>query len=131
MGALAIAQVTSAALATIEHGIVCKTKRVIMDRDLYQRQWGKGPTAVAKKALVASGQLDKYGRPNEQTPSSWLGGYNYLDAKTGQSFTPKISDAAPPAKEVQGGEAAEKKAKKEKKKEKKEKKSEKKEKKSK
>merc|ERR1711991_28336 len=96
MGALAIAQVTSAALATIEHGIVCKTKRVIMDRDLYQRQWGKGPTAVAKKALVASGQLDKYGRPNEQTPSSWLGGYNYLDAKTGQSFTPKISDAAAP-----------------------------------
>ena len=143
--ALAIAQMTSSVLATVEHGIVARIKRVIMERDTYPRQWGKGPNAMAKKALVASGQLDKYGKPNEKTPTAWLQGYSYLDPKTGDTVQPKISDAAapaagavapgkrereseaaaPPAEQVDDDEAkrkAEKKAKKEAKKLKKEKK---------
>lgn len=46
-----------------------------MDRDLYPRKWGLGPKASQKKALVAAGKLDKFGRPNENTPKEWLTGY--------------------------------------------------------
>ena len=34
---------TTATIATCDHGIVAKIKRVIMERDRYPRQWGKGP----------------------------------------------------------------------------------------
>jgi H/ACA ribonucleoprotein complex subunit 4 len=57
--ALAIAQMTSAVVATVENGIVARIKRVVMERDTYPRQWGKGPNAMAKKAMVAEGKLDK------------------------------------------------------------------------
>lgn len=46
-----------------------------MDRDLYPRKWGLGPKASQKKALVAAGKLDKFGRPNENTPKEWLTSY--------------------------------------------------------
>jgi len=59
-------------MATVEHGVVCKLKRVIMERDHYPRRWGLGPHALTKKKLVQAGQLDKYGQPNENTPSEWL-----------------------------------------------------------
>ncbi len=57
--ALAIAQMTSGVVATVENGIVARIKRVVMERDTYPRQWGKGPNAMAKKAMVAEGKLDK------------------------------------------------------------------------
>ncbi len=41
--AIAIAQMTTAELATCDHGVVAKTKRVIMERDTYPRKWGLGP----------------------------------------------------------------------------------------
>lgn len=69
--ALAIAAMTSSQMGSVDHGIVARIKRVIMDRDTYPRRWGVGPTALKKKALMEGGQLDKYGRPNGQTPTDW------------------------------------------------------------
>ena len=34
---------TSAVMATTDHNIVAKIKRVIMERDTYPRKWGLGP----------------------------------------------------------------------------------------
>ena len=49
----AIAQMTTAMLATCDHGVVAKTKRVIMERDSYPCQWGLGP-AMSYEALFIS-----------------------------------------------------------------------------
>ncbi|KAL7671464.1 hypothetical protein ACOME3_006360 [Neoechinorhynchus agilis] len=68
---LATAQMTTATIATCDHGIVAKIKRVIMERDTYPRVWGKGVFAVRKKRMIAEGLLDKYGKPNERTPADW------------------------------------------------------------
>lgn len=38
--ALATALVSSAELAILDHGLACRTKRVIMEKDLYPRNWG-------------------------------------------------------------------------------------------
>lgn len=70
--ALGIAEMTTAVMATCDHGVVARIKRVIMERDTYPRKWGLGPVASKKKSLVAQGKLDKHGRPNESTPQSWL-----------------------------------------------------------
>lgn len=79
---VAIAQMTTSAIASCDHGVVAKIKRVIMERDTYPRRWGMGPKASAKKALIAAGKLDKYGRPNENTPKEWLTGFvNYDNTK--------------------------------------------------
>ena len=56
----------------VSRGVVSKVKRVIMDRDLYDRQWGLGPTALLKKQLIKNGQLDKYGGINKDTPKEWV-----------------------------------------------------------
>jgi H/ACA ribonucleoprotein complex subunit 4 len=69
--ALAIAQMTASVMASCDHGVVAKLKRVIMERDTYPRQWGLGPHAMAKKKLIVEGKLDKYGRPNESTPQDY------------------------------------------------------------
>ena len=69
--AIAIAEMTSSVLASCDHGIVCKTKRVIMDRETYPRKWGLGPYALKKKALIKEGKLDKYGKVNENTPEEY------------------------------------------------------------
>lgn len=69
--AVGIAQMTTAVMATCDHGVVAKIKRVIMDRDTYPRKWGLGPRALQKKKLIAAGQLDKHGKPNEKTPKEW------------------------------------------------------------
>lgn len=61
--ALAYAQMTTAEMATVDHGVVAKIKRVIMERDTYPRRWGLGPKAQEKKNRIAKGELDKYGRP--------------------------------------------------------------------
>lgn len=70
--ALGIAEMTTSVMADVDHGVVARIKRVIMERDTYPRKWGLGPMALRKKALKAEGKLDKYGRPNEQTPADWL-----------------------------------------------------------
>lgn len=38
--ALGTALVSSAEMKILDHGLVCKTKRVIMEKDLYPRSWG-------------------------------------------------------------------------------------------
>ncbi|KAI9488714.1 H/ACA ribonucleoprotein complex subunit 4 [Zychaea mexicana] len=73
--ALAYAQMTTAVMATCDHGVVAKVKRVIMERDTYPRRWGLGPVALAKKKLVTEGKLDKYGRATEETPQVWKSAY--------------------------------------------------------
>merc|ERR1711981_20282 len=71
---LAIAIMTSGQMATCDHGRVAKIKRVIMERDTYPRQWGKGPKASLKKAMIKSGLLSKFGKKNEKTPAEWQDG---------------------------------------------------------
>ncbi|EFA13038.1 H/ACA ribonucleoprotein complex subunit 4 [Tribolium castaneum] len=73
--ALGIALMTTATIASCDHGVVAKIKRVIMERDTYPRKWGLGPRTSQKKILIAKGQLDKYGKPNENTPKEWLNSY--------------------------------------------------------
>merc|ERR1712050_246520 len=68
---IALAQMTTATMASCDHGYVAKIKRVIMERDTYPRKWGLGPKASVKKDMIKSGTLDKYGRPNEKTPPDW------------------------------------------------------------
>ncbi|KAI4296411.1 hypothetical protein L6164_036371 [Bauhinia variegata] len=70
--ALGIAEMTTAVIATCDHGVVAKIKRVVMDRDTYPRKWGLGPRASMKKKLIAEGKLDKHGKANENTPQEWL-----------------------------------------------------------
>jgi len=66
---------TSPTMAIVDHGIVAKLKRVIMERDEYPKKWGLGPKASQKKRMVIEGKLDKYGKPNENTPAGWLKNY--------------------------------------------------------
>lgn len=66
---------TTATMASCDHGVCAKIKRVIMERDTYPRKWGLGPRASQKKTLVTAGKLDKFGRPNENTPAEWLTSY--------------------------------------------------------
>ena len=135
---IGIAQMTSAQMATVDHGVCMKTKRVIMERDTYPRRWGLGPKALEKKKLIGEGKLDKYGRKNEETPREWKEGYvDFSEGGAGgqvvgkeEDFMPKKADqrvvevkedgrAKAEEREVKGGEgegsAEEKKAKKEKK----------------
>ena len=35
---------TTSTIASCDHGVVAKIKRVVMQRDLYPRKWGLGPT---------------------------------------------------------------------------------------
>ncbi|CAI9754826.1 unnamed protein product [Fraxinus pennsylvanica] len=70
--ALGIAEMTTAVMATCDHGTVARIKRVVMDRDTYPRKWGLGPRASMKKKLIVEGKLDKHGKPNENTPTEWL-----------------------------------------------------------
>lgn len=79
--ALAIAQMTTAVMATCDHGVVAKIKRVVMERDTYPRKWGLGPVASQKKKMIQAGTLDKYGKPNEKTPANWKKGYEDFNVK--------------------------------------------------
>ncbi len=84
--ALGIAQMSTTDMAMCDHGVVAKIKRVIMDRDTYPRRWGKGPRAVLKKQLVKDGKLDKFGRPNENTPDSWKSSYVDYNVPKGEAL---------------------------------------------
>ncbi|KAL6043814.1 centromere/microtubule-binding protein cbf5 [Balamuthia mandrillaris] len=89
--ALGIALMSTADMATCDHGVVAKIKRVIMERDTYPRRWGLGPRASLKKELIKEGKLDKYGRPNEKTPTSWKSAYvdyNQQQGEDGASASP-------------------------------------------
>lgn len=69
-------QMTTVDLATCDHGIVATIKRCIMDRDVYPRKWGLGPKAQEKKKLIATGALDKHGKPVDgKTPAAWTTSY--------------------------------------------------------
>uniref|UniRef100_A0A3B0MMZ2 Centromere/microtubule binding protein, putative n=1 Tax=Theileria annulata TaxID=5874 RepID=A0A3B0MMZ2_THEAN len=81
--ALGIAQMTSAVIATVDHGIVAVIKRVIMDRDTYPLRWGYGNRSTEKKRLITLGLLDKDGKVNENTPQSWKNNEGYLPKLTG------------------------------------------------
>jgi H/ACA ribonucleoprotein complex subunit 4 len=77
--AVGMAQMTTAVMATCDHGTVAKIKRVIMERDTYPRRWGLGPMATKKKGLIKEGKLDKHGKPNDKTPKDFLEGYKCLE----------------------------------------------------
>ena len=99
--ALANALMTSATMLTCDHGQVAKTKRVIMERDVYPRKWGLGPVAGKKKSMIAEGKLGKYGKPNEQTPAEWRKLYIDYNADMGVTHVKKESDV--PAVAALGG----------------------------
>jgi len=88
--AVAIAQMTTAVMATVDHGVVAKIKRVIMERDVYPRRWGLGPMAQRKKSMIKEGTLDKHGKPNEKTPKNFLEGYKDLS----QSKPPELAGSS-------------------------------------
>jgi len=79
---LGIAQMTTATMASCDHGVVAKIKRVVMERDLYPKKWGLGPKATVKKDMIKGGMLDKYGKPNENTPKDWRSSYVDYNLKT-------------------------------------------------
>merc|ERR1712071_71546 len=43
---------------------------------------GLGPKASIKKEMIKAGQLDKYGKPNENTPKNWTSSYVDFNLKT-------------------------------------------------
>merc|ERR1711913_70801 len=86
---LGIAQMTTSTMASCDHGVVAKIKRVVMERDLYPKKWGLGPKATIKKDMIKAGQLDKYGKPNENTPKNWTSSYVDFNLKT-EPVTPKV-----------------------------------------
>ncbi|XP_071950662.1 H/ACA ribonucleoprotein complex subunit DKC1-like [Antedon mediterranea] len=67
--ALGIALMTSAVMATCDHGLAAKLKRVIMERDTYPRKWGLGPKASMKKTMIKQEKFDKNGKAKAQTAS--------------------------------------------------------------
>nr|XP_054771299.1 H/ACA ribonucleoprotein complex subunit DKC1-like [Lytechinus pictus] len=79
--ALGIALMTTSTMATVDHGLVVKLKRVIMERDVYPRKWGLGPKASMKKMMIKQGKLDKHGKANADTPKDWVKGYEDYSVK--------------------------------------------------
>jgi len=113
---IALAAMSSEEIDMAQHGTVAKIKRVLMERDAYPRKWGLGPTASIKKKMIKEGLLDKHGRPNENTPASYIDGKrNKPEIKkekpddgeviTPQSFEP--SSPKKPAKKRRLSEASE------------------------
>lgn len=93
--ALGIAEMTTSVMATCDHGVVARIKRVVMDRDTYPRKWGLGPTASMKKKLIAEGKLDKHGKPNDSTPKEWL--RNVVLPTGGDSVVASLAASLEPA----------------------------------
>ncbi|OII76699.1 H ACA ribonucleoprotein complex subunit 4 [Cryptosporidium andersoni] len=99
--AIGIAQMTTAVIATVDHGVVAVIKRVIMERDTYDLRWGYGPRASEKKKLILGGKLDKYGKPNEQTPKSWLNSEGYLPQLIGDKPQEKSKELNKISEEIE------------------------------
>jgi len=57
--AIGVAEMTTAVMATCDHGSVAKVKRVVMERDTYPRRWGLGPNAQMKKKGITRDTLVK------------------------------------------------------------------------
>merc|ERR1712127_223587 len=125
--ALGIAEMTTAVMGTVDHGVVAKIKRCIMERDTYPRKWGLGPMAQQKKKLIADGKLTKHGKVTGDTPA------DYANLHTDQKVVEKddtemavdAAEEAPTKKrkaEESPAESEDEKKEKKKKKEKKEKK---------
>lgn len=102
-------------MATCDHGLVCKTKRVIMDRETYPRRWKLGARAQQKQSLIKTGKLDKHGKPTPETPKDWL--MYYKDEKDNNITNKDLVEEV--TKEVEEDEGAEVQEKKKKKKDKK------------
>lgn len=90
--ALGIALMTTTTMASCDHGIVAKIKRVVMERDTYPRRWGLGPKASLKKSMVKQGLLDQYGKPNDKTPKDWL--TSYVDLNVQKIKEEKVEEEA-------------------------------------
>eukprot|EP00953_Heterococcus_sp_UTEX-ZZ885_P024479 13387-Heterococcus_DN1.PRE.1 len=105
--AVGLAQMTTAVMATCDHGVVAKIKRVIMERDTYPRRWGLGPMAQKKKSMVKEGKLDKRGKANGDTPEDWKTGYTDYAAAAGTGKKAKkvaaAADSEPEAPYTNGG----------------------------
>lgn len=96
--ALAIAQMSTADLASCDHGIVAKVKRCIMERDTYPRRWGLGPRALEKKKMVKDGKLDKHGRSIQGvTPATWSKEYVDYSVPQDEDAIPTQPPPAPAA----------------------------------
>lgn len=97
--AIGIAQMSTADLASCDHGVVAKVKRCIMNRDLYPRRWGLGPKAQEKKKMIKSGELDKYGKKIDGvTPQNWSKGYiDYAEAGAAAAAAPAAIATQPEA----------------------------------
>lgn len=93
--AVGIAQMTTAVMATVDHGVVAKIKRVVMERDTYPRTWGLGPIAKRKKDLIKEGKLDKYGKPNDSTPADFM--EKFFHQKSALPGASSSSSSAAPA----------------------------------
>ncbi|ORZ03882.1 H/ACA ribonucleo protein complex subunit 4 [Syncephalastrum racemosum] len=90
--AIAYAQMPTTVMATCDHGVVAKVKRVIMERDTYPRKWGLGPVALAKKKLMNDGKLDKFGRMIDDTPQAWKDAYvDYNNNPEGKEIKPAFN----------------------------------------
>ena len=100
--AIGIAQMNTAVMATCDHGAVAKIKRVVMERDTYPRRWGLGPTAQAKKSLIAAGKLDKHGKPNASTPAEYLRSQPDLAAAGAAGGSTPAAEPAAKADSVDG-----------------------------
>lgn len=109
--ALGIAEMTTAVMATCDHGVVAKIKRVVMDRDTYPKKWGLGPRASMKKKLISEGKLDKHGKPNENTPQEWVRNL-VLPAGTDSVFAGMAAAPEPVGENVKEGDGEGKKRKK-------------------
>ncbi|XVF07154.1 hypothetical protein REPUB_Repub06bG0114200 [Reevesia pubescens] len=96
--ALGIAEMTTAVMATCDHGVVARIKRVVMDRDTYPRKWGLGPTASMKKKLITEGKLDKHGKPNDSTPKEWS--RNVVLPTGGDSMVASLAASSEPVVKV-------------------------------
>lgn len=69
-------------------------------------RWGLGPYAAKKKQLIAEGKLDKYGRPNENTPAEYLRALPDLQAGTAAAPAPAAAAEAAEAPATTNGDAS-------------------------
>ncbi|RHY15610.1 hypothetical protein DYB32_010740, partial [Aphanomyces invadans] len=90
--AIGIAQMTTAVMATCDHGVVAKIKRVIMERDTYPRRWGLGPMAQKVKGLVKDGKIGKFGKVNANTPDDVSKVYKETKEPLVTEVKPDVSD---------------------------------------
>ncbi|TKR78068.1 hypothetical protein L596_018935 [Steinernema carpocapsae] len=109
---IAKAAMTTSVIASCEHGIIAKIKRVIMDRDTYARKWSLGPFASKKKQMIKQGLLDKHGKRNDNTPADFVS--PYYDCSAGKAAA-KVESKEEPMDAVDDDEPAAKKEKKSKK----------------